>query len=503
MPFCPNPDCDHRQRLGEPAEFLDGVTKCSDCGSTLSGTAPHFETVREPEKVTGWTCPQCGLVNRYDLVLCSCGYNSYRPMMSDIPVYANYTLDELYDVYDYVDREKYPGRFNLIVQEIEKRKSIPALEAKGASGFSETPAAGDATTAEQQRELALKFHGSVREYFRIWIVNLCLTLFTLGIFSAWAKVRKKRYFYSHTTVDGTPFQYLGRPIPILKGRVIAATAFLTYYASSHFFTPLLPYVFAAGAVLAPWVLVRSAAFNARYSAFRNMTFHFDGGYQGALKALYLWGLIPVFVLGMMFNWWGKYALAAAAILVFGVSFPWWIRRLRNFLISHSSYGGRKGIFSATGGQFFGVYFRSGLIMAGVLIIASILSAMLIASIAKKSITVWPFLSLTYTGYVLAYAYVQAHSSNLVWNHTRLGPLRFQSTLLGRGMAKLYVTNALAIIASLGLLTPWAVMRTLKYRADHMRVLQEGELAEFQGSDMSAVEAIGAETVDFFDMDLSL
>jgi hypothetical protein len=37
----------------------------------------------------------------------------------------------------------------------------------------------------------------------------------------------------------------------------------------------------------------------------------------------------------------------------------------------------------------------------------------------------------------------------------------------------------------------------------MRVLQEGDLAEFQGSDMSAVEAIGAETVDFFDMDLSL
>jgi len=426
-------------------------------------------------------------------------------MMSDMPDYEKYTLDELYDVYDYVDREKYPGRFNLIVQEIEKRKSIPAPEAKGASGVSETPAAaGDATTAEQPRELALKFHGSAQEYFRIWIVNLCLTLITLGIFSAWAKVRKKRYFYSHTTVGGTPFQYLGRPVPILKGRVIAASAFLTYYASSHFFTSLLPYVFAAGAVLAPWVLVRSAAFNARYSAFRNMTFHFDGKYQGALKALYLWGIIPAFVLGMLFNWWGKYAIAAVAVLVFGVSFPWWIRRLRNFLISHSSYGNRNGIFSATGGQFFGVYFRSGLIMVGIVMVVGVLSAMMVASITKKSqLVVWFFAVPMYAGYVLAYAYVQAHSSNLVWNHTRLGPLRFQSTLRGWGMAKLYVTNALAIIASLGLLIPWAVMRTLRYRADHMRVLQEGDLAEFQGSDMSAVEAIGAETVDFFDMDLSL
>jgi uncharacterized membrane protein YjgN (DUF898 family) len=116
---------------------------------------------------------------------------------------------------------------------------------------------------------------------------------------------------------------------------------------------------------------------------------------------------------------------------------------------------------------------------------------------------WIVLVPIYAGYVMAYAYVQAHSSNLVWNYTRLGPLRFESTLQGWGMAKLYVTNALAIVASLGLLIPWAVMRTLKYRADNMQVLQKGELTELQGSDMTAVEAIGAETVDFFDMDLSL
>jgi uncharacterized membrane protein YjgN (DUF898 family) len=354
------------------------------------------------------------------------------------------------------------------------------------------------------RELALKFHGSAREYFRIWIVNLCLTLFTVGIFSAWAKVRKKRYFYSHTTVDGTPFQYLGRPVPIFKGRVIAATAFLTYYASNHFFTFLLPYVFAAGAVLAPWVLVRSVAFNARYSAFRNMTFHFDGRYRDALNALYLWGLIPAFALGATFNWWGKLAFAGIATAVFGLAFPWWMRRLKNFIVSHTSYGRKNGAFSATGGQFYGVYFRSGLIMVGMLIIVGVFSVMLFASMTKKSqLMVWLFAVPMYAGYVLAYAYVQAHSSNLVWNHTRLGPLRFQSDLRGWGMAKLYVTNALAIIASLGLLIPWAVMRTLKYRADHMRVLQEGDLAEFQGSDMSAVAAVGAETVDFFDMDLSL
>jgi uncharacterized membrane protein YjgN (DUF898 family) len=71
------------------------------------------------------------------------------------------------------------------------------------------------------------------------------------------------------------------------------------------------------------------------------------------------------------------------------------------------------------------------------------------------------------------------------------------------MVKLYLTNALAILASLGLLTPWAVIRTLKYRADHLKVFLQGELSYFQGAEASAVQAVGAELGDFFDMDLSL
>jgi len=419
--------------------------------------------------------------------------------MDDTPDYSKYTLDQLQDVYDHIDRDKYPYRFNLVRYEIEKRKADPSLEAAVSAR-----AANEAGDKANQRELTLRFLGSPSEYFRIWIVNLCLTLLTLGIFSAWAKVRKKHYFYSHTTLDGTPFQYLGQPIPILKGRVIAAIAFVTYYASSRFFTNLLPYVFAAGAVFAPWVLVRSAAFNARYSAFRNMTFHFDGRYPDALRALYMWGIIPAFALGVVFNWWGKIAIAGGAALAFGIAFPWWIKRIKDFLIGHTSFGTRNGVFSAKGGQFFYVYFRSGLIMAGVMIVAGLFTTALVSTIVKRTqILVLLFLVPMYAGYVLAYAYAQARSSNLVWNHTRLGPLRFRSTLSGWGMAKLYVSNALAIVASLGLLIPWAVMRTLKYRADHMQVLQEGELAEFQGSDMSAVAATGAETVDFFDMDISL
>ena len=51
------------------------------------------------------------------------------------------------------------------------------------------------------------FTGNAREYFGIWIVNLLLSILTLGIYSAWAKVRRKKYFYQHTLIDGAGFDY--------------------------------------------------------------------------------------------------------------------------------------------------------------------------------------------------------------------------------------------------------------------------------------------------------
>ena len=76
--------------------------------------------------------------------------------------------------------------------------------------------------------VALQFTGDGGEYFRIWIVNLCLSVLTLGIYSAWAKVRRKRYFYGCTLLEGAAFEYLGNPVAILKGRIIVVLGFAAY-----------------------------------------------------------------------------------------------------------------------------------------------------------------------------------------------------------------------------------------------------------------------------------
>ena len=76
--------------------------------------------------------------------------------------------------------------------------------------------------------LPFEFRGNGGEYFRIWIVNLLLTIVTLGIYSAWAKVRRLRYFYGNTFVDGHSFEYHGQPLAILKGRLIVVAGYVVF-----------------------------------------------------------------------------------------------------------------------------------------------------------------------------------------------------------------------------------------------------------------------------------
>ena len=336
----------------------------------------------------------------------------------------------------------------------------------------------------EERQLRFEFKGDTREYFRVWIVNLCLTLFTLGVFSAWAKVRKKRYLYSHTLLDGSPFQYLGRPFPILKGRLFAAVLAVTWYFVTHFEARYSWALLIAGALLAPWIVVRSAAFNARYAAFRNMTFSFSGTYGGLLGEM-----IP-----------GVLITAVSC----GFGYPWLRARFSRYMMSRTHFGGVRAEFAPEGKDFVRAYLESSLWMVVVVAISLVFLRPFDASrhhsIAKSLQTVTVA---TYAAYFVTFVYLKARVSNVVWNGTRLGGLRFESRVSFRRLFWIYLSNSVAIVATAGLLTPWAVMRVARYRAACFQVWAESSLMEFEGSDSSTVRAAGAEVGEFFDLDVAL
>src|SRR4051812_46800017 len=49
MKHCPSVACPHRRAVGVPAEYLDAITICSDCGATLDeGSVPESAAMDRP-----------------------------------------------------------------------------------------------------------------------------------------------------------------------------------------------------------------------------------------------------------------------------------------------------------------------------------------------------------------------------------------------------------------------------------------------------------------------
>ena len=344
----------------------------------------------------------------------------------------------------------------------------------------------DAEGPEQR--YPVEFTASAGEYFRIWIVNLVLTVLTLTLYSAWAKVRKRRYFHGHTRVDGEGFEYRGNPVAILKGRLIAIGVAAAFYATSHF-APTLVWVPAiAIAIAAPWLIVRSLAFNAYSTAYRNIRFRFRGTYPQCLGLLLKCGLILV--------------------LTVGLAYPYFKARLTEFMYRNHAYGTTA--FEVPDLSFVRIYLKAlGLALLGGAALVALGAGF--AHFAGKgaeptalarTVTVVVTL-ISYVGYLILFCYIRARVWNATWSVVRIGTIRFEPALRARELFWLYLGNILGVVLTLGLATPWAVVRAMRYRTQKMTVIAAGGLAGFVAAESAQVSAAGEEIGEVFDLDLSL
>jgi uncharacterized membrane protein YjgN (DUF898 family) len=106
-------------------------------------------------------------------------------------------------------------------------------------------------------------------------------------------------------------------------------------------------------------------------------------------------------------------------------------------------------------------------------------------------------------FVVSYYVVSATTTNLVWSRTRAGEISFESSLAPVQLALLQATNTLAVLLSVGLLLPWARVRTARYRASCLRVIAPGGLDGFVAAREAEVSALGDEIGDVFDVDLDI
>jgi uncharacterized membrane protein YjgN (DUF898 family) len=323
---------------------------------------------------------------------------------------------------------------------------------------------------EMAQTLTFSFQGSGREYFGIWIVNTFLKIVTLGFYSAWAKVRKRRYFYGSTTLNGEPFEYLADPLALFKGWIIGAVAFLLYISVNQLSPSLNMFLGLAFFVAVPWLVVRSRMFNARNSSHRNIRFSFRPNYEEAYLVYAGLPLLTPFTLGILI--------------------PYITYRQKKFLVENSSYGMTPFEFTATAKEFYFLFLR---VTAGAVALLAIFAVLFFLAIggsagigatiatkspeAAKSLVLFPTLFFLLL-YFYAVTYVQTELANLTWNGTSVGGCRFKSTMRTRDMIWLYLSNAVAIACTLGLLIPWAAVRMAKYRFERLEANTEQGLDGF-------------------------
>ena len=325
--------------------------------------------------------------------------------------------------------------------------------------------------------VSLKFAGQAGEYFRIWIVNVCLSIVTLGIYSAWAKVRRKRYFYGNTLLNGAAFDYLANPKAILIGRVIVLAAWGILVLLQKFGISSVGFIYL---IFLPDLVIRASRFNAFNSAHRNVRFHFGAsfprrkdrhrvfspGYRETSQFL----ILPIFLVP----------------LSLGLLYPYYAYRKRKFFLGHTDYGTTPFSFDASPGAYYLAYFK----------VALMFLVFLTGSIVTLGIGALPL-------YILFASYRDAAVARLTWKCTALGNLRFDCSWRTWPLFKLHFVNSLGIIFSAGLLTPWAQIRTARYQLGGISLWPAGELDGFVAAAQEQVAATGDEAVELLGFDFGL
>jgi uncharacterized membrane protein YjgN (DUF898 family) len=349
----------------------------------------------------------------------------------------------------------------------------------------------------------LEFRGRGREYFGIWIVNLVLSIVTLGIYIPWARVRTRRYFYRNTLLDGHSFDYLANPKRLLIGYLIVGAFFVLYTIAGTIDPSVALGVLGFFAAVFPWLYYKSARFFASNSAYRNIRFRFNGSLGGSYSAYLGWPLLAIPTLGLL-----------SPLAVF---------KQKKYFFDNFSIGSQHSEFRGRPGFFFGVLYSLGFAvfllfggMVGVVILAALTRTSGESATATTPAEAVPdefawviaILPLAFNVIILVLFGVWAVlSRNYCWNNAVLksgsDEVRFESRLGITRYLWIFLSNIVLIIVTLGLFAPWASVRMFGYRISCLSVHGATSLDDLVAEISAEPNAMGEAASDLFDFDFGL
>lgn len=338
------------------------------------------------------------------------------------------------------------------------------------------------------RELGVEVSMDAWAYTRLELKNFFLSVITLGVYSAWARVQRRKYVTQHTQLDGHAFDYVASPWVILRSRILVVGIFVASTLAEKL-DPSLEIFGSLALVLAfPWAFAASTAFNARQTHYRGHPFVFFGSLRDAYVAFFKSYGLSIITLGI-----GQFVSA---------------QLFSRFVGNNTSLAGRRFSFDQPRGP----YYEVGGALA-VSIFVMILSMVLLGFVLRGALGIetgvdelgpgfWIQGGLAAAfciGYVFVAGAIRATLTNLFYEGLSYGPHAVLCDIKPRTLGGMYLANAAAIVGTLGLAIPWAYMRTYKYRMSCITVLAHGELvdpdAQALSSDGGESDAIGDAFLD--------
>jgi len=339
------------------------------------------------------------------------------------------------------------------------------------------------------------FRGEVKPYFRIWLVNWLLTILSLSLYSPWAKVRRLRYFYTHTSLAGARFDFTGHARVIFIGRLMALGVYMSANSEGFLKGSWLQWV--AGLLLfiiyasIPYLLRATYRFKARNTVYRNVRFRFTGTWREAF--------------------WVYWGLGALTILSLGFLMPYTIYRHKRYQFNHLHWGQLKFSLDLSPWRVYWALIVPVLLLIGlysVLIVAALQLNLNVDIRGRAALTEFllpwiPWLVAMVGVVLLMYWISAAQVFRLCWSNVRLGESRFKTDLSLWCYLGIEYFNLWLIMISLGLCIPRAIIRIQRYRIQSISISWADDPALMQAVSQANLKAFAEELNDLVGIDLSL
>lgn len=352
------------------------------------------------------------------------------------------------------------------------------------------------------------FQGSGAGYFWIWLVNILLTIVTLGLFLPWALVRARRYFYANTELEGARFSYHATGSSVFVGWLCLVVLYVIFLVNMvHNNVVLSLCMIGLFLLFFPWLVTQGLRYQFLMTEINNVRFSF---YASPLRAWWVMLGCPLLIMVasvIIFSLLmtstissgsytaifagigiGTLALLVGTAIMQGIYTAQWYGMLANNL----QYGTQKfaGTFSIKKCIWIALFSMlllfPFLALSLFIIVPAFMSLMQYSTMVggnpeQLAMLAGPFygkMALAYLiyifGAIFCFIYAFVKMRNYIYAQVSLAEnIRFSSTVtIGRVMW-LSITNVLVCMITLFLAWPWAKVRFTRYVLENTHV--HGEL----------------------------